>query len=71
MQEVIKTNRDVIRNNTMQINNFKNAVHLVVQYIDEYESLKIAVKENLVKYIQDQQAKSTNVDPEIKKEYDN
>ena len=51
MQEVIKTNRDDIRKNTMYINNFKNDVHLVVQYIDEYESLKIAVKENLVKYI--------------------
>lgn len=51
MQEVIKQNRDIIRTNQMYINNFKNAVHLVVQYIDEYESLKIAVKENLVKYI--------------------
>ena len=37
----------------MAINNFKNDVHLVVQYIDEYDSLKIAVKENLVKYVQD------------------
>ena len=51
MQEVIKKNRDDIRNNSMAINNFKNAVHLVVQYIDDYESLKVAVKENLVKYI--------------------
>ena len=53
MQEVIMQNRDLIRNNRMYINNFKNAVHCVVQYIDEYDSLKVAVNENLVKYIQD------------------
>ena len=71
MQEVIKQNRNIIRNNNMQINGFKNAVHAVVPHIDTQESLQKAVWTHLGKYIQDQQAKEKNDDPEIKKEYDN
>ena len=71
MQEVIKRNRDEIRNNNMYINGFKNAVHAVVPHIDTQESLQKAVWTHLGKYIQDQQAKEKNDDPEIKKEYDN
>ena len=54
MQEVIKQNREIIRNNNSEINGFKNAVHSVIPHIDTQESLQKAVWAHLGKYIQDQ-----------------
>ena len=54
MQEVIKQNREIIRNNNSEINGFKNAVHSVIPHIDTQESLQKAVWTHLGKYIQDQ-----------------
>ena len=71
LQEHIKRARDTTRKNEAFVNGFKNAVYTVVQYIDDYDQLKRSVNNHLYKYIQDQGAKNVEVDPDIKKEYEN
>ena len=71
MQDLIKKNRSKIRSNDIFIKGFKNAVYWVVQYIDDYDQLKRVVNENLYVYVKDQEMKNVEIDPDIKKEYEN
>jgi predicted nucleic acid-binding Zn-ribbon protein len=71
MQELIKRNRTDIRKNDTKINGFKNAVYRVVQYIDDFDQLKKAVILNLQPFVEGQEIKNVEIDPDIKKEYDN
>ena len=43
----------------------------MVQFIDDFEQLKRAVNENLYVYVKDQEIKNVEIDPDIKKEYEN
>ena len=71
MQELIKKNRSKIRGNDTYIKSFKNAVYRTVQFIDDFEQLKRAVNDNLYPYVKDQEIKNVEIDPDIKKEYEN
>jgi len=71
MQDLIKKNRSKIRSNDVFIKGFKNAVYWVVQYIDDFDQLKNAVNKNLYPYVKDQEMKNVEIDPDIKKEYEN
>lgn len=71
MQELIKTNRSRIRANDITIKGYKNAVYRVVQFIDDFDQLKRAVNENLYPFVKDQEIKNVEIDPDIKKEYEN
>lgn len=71
MDLLLKNNRAQIRRNETYINGFKNAVYWVVKYIDDFEQLKRAVHNSLYKYVEDKPPKSTTVDPDIKREYEN
>lgn len=72
MQALIKKNRTKIRSNDIFIKSFKNAVYKTVQYIDDYEELKREVTQNLIDpYTEKQQEKNVEIDPDIKKEYEN
>lgn len=57
--------------NDTYIQSFKNAVYWVVNYIDDYEQLKRAVHNSLYKYVQGKPLKSQEIDPDIKREYEN
>ena len=71
MQELIKKNRTKIRFNDIKIKEFKYNVLQTVQFIDDYEKLKIAVDKYLHEYIDDKGMKNVEIDPDIKKEYEN
>jgi len=71
MQDLIKKNRTKIRANDQFIKGFKNATYWVVQYIDDFDQLKRVVNENLYQYVKDQEMKNVEIDPDIKKEYEN
>ena len=71
MQELIKKNRSKIRANDIFIKGFTNAVYRTVQFIDDFDQLKRAVNENLYPYVKDQEIKNVEIDPDIKKEYEN
>lgn len=71
MQELIKKNRSKIRANDIFIKGFTNAVYRTVQFIDDFDLLKRAVNENLYPYVKDQEIKNVEIDPDIKKEYEN
>lgn len=71
MQELIKKNRAKIRRNDIEIKSFKNAVYWVAQYIDDFDQLKRVVNENLYYFVKDQEMKNVEIDPDIKKEYEN
>ena len=71
MQDLIKKNRAKIRSNDIFIKGFKNAVYWVVQYIDDFDQLKRVVNENLYPYVRSQPMKNAEIDPDIKKEYEN
>ena len=71
MQELIKNNRSKIRANDIFIKGFTNAVYRTVQFIDDFDQLKRAVNENLYPYVKDQEIKNVEIDPDIKKEYEN
>ena len=71
MQEIIKKNRSKIRANDIFIKGFTNAVYRTVQFIDDFDQLKRAVNENLYPYVKDQEIKNVEIDPDIKKEYEN
>lgn len=71
MQELIKKNRSKIRGNDMKIKDYKNRVYKVVQYIDDYEQLKRAVNDNLYPLVNPNDIKNVEIDPDIKKEYEN
>lgn len=68
---MIKKNRSKIRGNDTYIKSFKNAVYRTVQFIDDFEQLKRAVNDNLYPYVKDQEIKNVEIDPDIKKEYEN
>ena len=55
----------------MNIEGFKTAVYNVSRHIDDYEMLKHFVHNELVGFIEDQKEKDTEIDPDIKKEYEN
>ena len=69
--KAIGTNGDIIRNNDHIIENFKNAVFQVVQYIDDHQQLKMAVNNQLYNFIKDQKARDEDVNQNIKQEYEN
>ena len=71
MGKLIKDNRDKIRHNDHTINSFKNAVYWCVQEIDDFDELKKIVHKNLLVYVKDQQMKNVEIDPDIKKEFEN
>lgn len=71
MQELIKKSRASIRKNDMFIQGFKTAVYKVSRYIDDFDMLKHYVHDELLIYVQDQAQKDTEIDPDIKKEYEN
>ena len=71
MQDLIKTNRIKIRENDIRIKEYKSAVFNVVQYIDDYELMKKAIYEKLSKYVDEKQNPNVDIDPDIKKEYEN
>ena len=71
MQDLIRNNRTKIRSNDIFINGFKNACYWVVQYIDDFDELKKIVNKNLYPYVKDQEMKNVEIDPDIKKEYEN
>ena len=71
MQDLIKKNRAKRRFNDNQIKQFKNAVYWVVQYIDDFDQLKRVVNDNLYKFVITQEMKNVEIDPDIKKEYEN
>ena len=68
---MIRRHREIVRNNDSYISGFKNAVYWVVQYTDDYDQLKRVVNNSLYKYVADQEAKNVEVDPDIKKEFEN
>lgn len=55
----------------MIIENFKNACHEVVQYIDDQHALKQAVNQRLYNFVKDQKARDEDVNQNIKMEYEN
>lgn len=71
MQELIKKNRSKIRSNDITIKDYKNRVYKVVQFIDDYEQLKRAVNDNLYPLVNPNDIKNVEIDPDIKKEYEN
>ena len=71
MQTLIKKNRAKIRENDSFIQTFKNAVYWTAQYIDDFDELKKAVNDNLYPYVKEQEMKNVEIDPDIKKEYEN
>ena len=71
MGELIKKNKAKIRWNDSFVKSFKNAIYWVVQYIDDFDQLKWAVNKNLYPYVKDQEMKNVEIDPDIKKEYEN
>lgn len=71
MGELIKKNKAKIRQNDNFVKSFKNAIYWVVQYIDDFDQLKWAVNKNLYPYVKDQEMKNVEIDPDIKKEYEN
>lgn len=71
MTEMIRASRTKIRKNDIIINDFKNKVYLVVQYIDDHDQLKRAVHNQLFPLVQGSKIKNVEIDPDIKKEYVN
>ena len=71
MQAMIKSNRAKIRSNDIMIKDFSIACYWTVQYIDDFDELKKAVNDNLYPYVKDQEMKNVEIDPDIKKEYEN
>ena len=71
MGDLIKKNKAKIRQNDNFNKGFKNAIYWVVQYIDDFDQLKWAVNKNLYPYVKDQEMKNVEIDPDIKKEYEN
>lgn len=71
LMHLIKQNRLLIRRNETYISGFRTAVHNVANYIDEFDQLKRAVHSSLYHYITDHDRKSIDLDPDIKKEYEN
>jgi cilia- and flagella-associated protein 57 len=71
MGDLIKKNKAKIRQNENFSKGFKNAIYWVVQYIDDFDQLKWAVNKNLYPYVKDQEMKNVEIDPDIKKEYEN
>ena len=53
------------------IKDYKNRVYKVVQFIDDYEQLKRAVNDNLYPLVNPNDIKNVEIDPDIKKEYEN
>ena len=71
MQGLIKENRAQIRYNDNQIKVFKNSVYHVVQFIDDYEVLKREFYDKFKDFTQNQNGRNVDIDPDIKKEYEN
>lgn len=71
MTALIMKSRTKIRKNDNEIKDYKNRVYWVVQYIDDFDQLKNAVNQNLYKIVKDKQMKNVDIDPDIKKEYEN
>ena len=46
-------------------------MYKTVQFIDDFDALKRGVNEHLFKYVQQQAMKNVEVNPDIKKEYEN
>lgn len=70
IQALIKKNKDIIRANEQFINGFKNAVFWTTKYTDDPQQLKIAVQQFLYPYIKNKEPKNGDINPEIKKEYE-
>lgn len=68
---MIRASRTRIRKNDIYIQGLKTAVHNVVGYIDDHAQLKHAVVNKLYPFVKDSTVKNVEIDPDIKKEYDN
>ena len=71
INKAISANSDILRNNDMIIEKFKNSVHEVVQFIDDHQQLKSAVNQRLYGFVADQKARDEDVNQNIKQEYEN
>jgi chromosome segregation ATPase len=71
MQELIKENRRKIRKHDNEIKVYKNSVYHVVQFIDDYEILKREFYEKFKEFTQQSNGRNVDIDPDIKKEYEN
>jgi cilia- and flagella-associated protein 57 len=71
MQKLIIKNRTAIRKNDILIKSFKDDVYESVQYIDDPNKLQSFTHEMFTKYVKDKGKKTVDINPEIRKEYDN
>ncbi|CAI2371694.1 unnamed protein product [Moneuplotes crassus] len=71
MQALIKMNRNTIRTNNILIKSFKDDIYETVQYIDDPLKLQTFTHEMYQKYVKDSSKKAVEINPEIRKEYDN
>jgi len=71
MQDMIRKNRTQIRTNDIEIKNFQNKVYQVVQFIDDFDELRKMVHKNLFEIIKKSEMRNVDIDPDIKKEYEN
>ena len=71
MQELIKKSRAKIRSNENLIQGFKTAVHKVSRNIDDFDMLKQQINLHLRQYVEKEAQQDTEIDPDIKKEYEN
>lgn len=69
--QVISFRSERLRYNDAQIEDFKNACHEVVQFMDDQQQLKAAVNERLYTFVRDQKAADEDVNQHIKLEYEN
>jgi len=70
MQSANKNFRAKIRENARYIQGFKNSVYQVVQEIDDFEILKLAVNDKLLQYVKGRDDKNVEIDNDIKKEFE-
>ncbi len=71
MQKLIIKNRTTIRKHDILIKSFKDDVYETVQYIDDPLKLQSFTHEMYRKYVNDSGKKTVDINPEIRKEYDN
>jgi hypothetical protein len=57
--------------NDNTVKGYKNAVYKTVQKIDDFEALQAEVRNNLYPKVKTQEIKNVEIDPDIRKEYEN
>jgi hypothetical protein len=71
MQKLIIKNRTAIRKNDILIKSFKDDVYESVQYIDDPNKLGSFTHLMFTNYVKDKGKKTVDINPEIRKEYEN